>query len=782
MRIAGQFCFLTLLFFLLGMAPVFSQETHTLSGNITDSSNGEALIGATVKVKGTGTGASANNYGYYSLTLPEGEYVLIYSYMGKEKKEEYVELDEDKKVDIELADRERSTDVVEIKGEREDENVSSIDMSTQELDMEQMEKLPAFLGEVDVLKTVQRLPGVQSGGEGSTGFHVRGGAADQNLILLDEAIVYNASHFFNFFSVFNPDAVKDVQMYKGGIPPRYGGRLSSVLDIRMKEGNKKEFGVSGGIGTISSRLTAEGPIKKDKGSFLVTGRRTYADMFLYFSPEENASDNKLYFYDLNLKANYEFSETDKLYLSGYFGRDVTGFADVFGFDWGNGTGTLRWNHLFNDKLFANFSYIYSRYSFNITGDVGPQSFDWDSWINDHNLKGDFTYYMNSKNTMRFGFESIYHNIDPGVIEAEVDGSTAFREELSQKNGLEHALYLSNEQEFTSRLSGKYGLRASAFQRIGPGKRYELNKEDNLEYRTVDTTDIPDWKTDTAFYNLEPRVSFRYRLDSVSSVKASYNRMVQYIQRTRSSTSGAPFDVWYTANNNVPPQTADQVAIGYFRNFMDNRIEGSLELYYKDIGELTDYVDNADVLGNETFETELRLGNGWSYGAEVMLEKSRGDLTGWFSYTWSRTERETKSVNGGEPYFAPFDRRHDLGLTMAYDLTDRLTVSTNFSYKTGRAVTLPIARYRFQGSTAPYFPERNSNRLPDYHRMDFAITLGPKDEEDKGFKSSWSLSVYNVYARKNPISVSFTEDDQGNPETEMFYIPGPLPALTWNFNF
>ncbi|MFB6258460.1 MAG: carboxypeptidase-like regulatory domain-containing protein [Flavobacteriales bacterium] len=766
----------------IGKTQEGEEKKYTVSGTITDSSSGEALIGATVKVKGTGTGSAANDYGYYSLTLPEGKYTLIYNYLGKRSVVRELNLTEDKKLNVQLPDKRRTTETVEIRGERADKNVSSVEMSTAEIDIEQMKKLPAFLGEVDVLKTVQRLPGVQSGSEGTTGFYVRGGGADQNLVLLDEATVYNASHFFSFFSVFNPDAVKDIQLYKGGIPARYGGRLSSVLDVRMKEGNKKEYSFSGGIGTISSRLTGEGPIDSGKGSFLVTGRRTYADLFLNFANDPQIRKNQLYFYDLNLKANYRFSETDKLFLSGYFGRDVTGFADAFGFDWGNGTGTLRWNHLFNDKLFANFSYIYTRYSFNISGDVGPRSFSWDSWINDHEFKADFTYYANSDNTLRFGLESIFHNLDPGKLEAKIDGATQFERRLSEKNGLEHGLYLSNQHTLTEDLSAKYGVRASSFHRIGPGKRYELDKSDPLEYKPVDTSSIDKGAVDTAFYNIEPRLSLRYRIDSVSSVKASYDRMVQYVQRSRSSTSGAPYDVWYTSNNNIPPQKADQVAVGYFRNFLDDRLESSLEIYYKKIHQLTDYVDNADVLGNETFETELRLGEGWSYGAEFMLKKKRGDLTGWFSYTWSKTERKVEAIDQGDTYYAPYDRRHDLSLSLAYQLSDRVSISTNFAYKTGRAITLPSARYSFQGNSAPYFPERNSNRLPDYHRWDLAATLGPKDKKDQRFESSWSLSVYNVYARKNPISISFSENDKGEPKTEMFYIPGPLPAITWNFKF
>jgi hypothetical protein len=404
-------------------------------------------------------------------------------------------------------------------------------------------------------------------------------------------------------------------------------------------------------------------------------------------------------------------------------------------------------------------------------------------LNDHDVNLDFTYYPNSKNTVRFGLETIYHNIDPGKLEAEIEGATSFERRLSEKNGLEHGLYLSNEQEITDRLTAKYGLRGSAFQRIGPGKHYPLDRSNQLEYRPTDTVSLDKGSIDTSFVNLEPRLSLRYTLDSSSSVKASYNRMVQYLQRSSSSTSGVPFDVWYTANRNIPPQKADQVALGYFRNFNEDLIEASVEVYYKEIHKLTDYVDNADVIGNETFVTELRLGEGWSYGAEFMLKKSRGDLSGWLSYTWSRTEREVNAINRGEPYFAPYDRRHSANLSLAYDIHDRFSVSTNFTYKTGRAVTLPSARYQFQGNSAPYFPERNSNRMPHYHRLDLAATYDFEREDGDLFdKSSLNVSIYNVYARKNPISINFDENEQGDPVTNMFYVPGPLPGISWKFSF
>ncbi len=770
-----------LLFFLLSGTSVLAQEKYTISGHIRDATTGEELIGATVYVQETKGGTSTNSYGYYSITLEADTYNLTYSFVGKKSVEKTVELTENKKIDVELGSSSEELDEVTVTGEKKDRNVKDVQMSADKIEMEQVEKIPAFLGEVDVLKTVQLLPGVQSGGEGSTGFNVRGGGSDQNMILLDEATVYNASHFFNFFSVFNPDAVKDFTLYKGGTPARYGGRLSSVLDIRMKEGNSKDLTASGGIGTISSRATVEGPIKQDTSSFLLTGRRTYADLFLNFANDSSLRNTDLYFYDLNGKVNYTFDENNTLYLSGYFGRDVTQLGDLFGFDWGNATGTVRWNHLFSDKLFSNFSFVFTNYQFNIQGDVGPQRFEWRSFITDYKFKADFSYYPSQDRTVRFGLRSTYHQLDPGIIEAEIDGALASSDTLSKNNGWEHGAYISHEHEIVPLLKAEYGFRLSGFQRVGPGNRYELDKGDLQEYRVTDSVGIDPWTVDTTFLGWEPRLSLRYTLDEKSSIKASYQRMVQYVQRARSSTAGAPFDTWYTTNNNIPPQTSNQVALGYFRNFADNAVETSAEFYYKSIGQLSDYVDNADILGNEYLEKELRIGRGWSYGMELLAKKKEGDLTGWLSYTWSRTERKVPGINEGDPYFAPYDQRHNLSLTMAYPIKDWLEVSTNFAYRSGKAITLPVGRLEYQGDLVPVYGDRNVNRLPAYHRVDFGVTLGKNDKGEK-FSSHWDISVYNVYARKNPITVDYSENDQGEPISEIVYIPGPLPAITWNFVF
>lgn len=799
-----------LLYTFLATQALLAQEKYTLSGYVKDGDTGEELIGATIFVNETKGGTITNVYGFYSITLPKGTYTVTYSFLGKESFTKTINLTQAVKLDAELKESGVELKVVEIEAERTDANVSSTEMSVVQMDMKQVKAIPQFLGEVDVLKTIQLLPGVQSGGEGSTGFFVRGGGADQNLIMLDEAVVYNASHLFNFFSVFNPDAVKDLKLYKGGIPARYGGRLSSVLDIRMNDGNKRfkqnpekldtiqnplkraaaktynrVYG-NGGIGLISSRLTLQGPIAKDKSSFLITGRRTYADLFLNFSPDTAIRGNKLYFYDLNAKLNYTINDNNRLFLSGYFGRDVTGFGDLFGFDWGNATGTLRWNHLFSDKLFSNFSLIYTNYVFNIRGDVNPFTFDWNSMINDYNVKADFSYYANSKNTIRWGVNAVYHNLDPGTFLVTFDGDTIENgfTRLSPNNGFEYGIYASNEQEINDKISLTYGIRASLFQRVGPGKKYFYDKTNPQKWVVSETVDRESGKVDETFWGIEPRFTFRYGLNSSSSIKSSYNRMIQYIQQSQSSQSVAPYDVWYMASHNIPPQIADQIALGYFKNFKNNTYETSVEAYYKRITNLTDLIDNADVLGNELLESQLRVGNGNAWGIEFMAKKQTGLLTGWVSYTYAHTQRTIPEINNGEPYYAPFDRRHDASVTGAYQLTDRIAFSANFVYSTGRALTFPIGKFEYQGTVAPIFDSRNASRLPEYHRLDLGLTIDPRPNANKKFTSSWSFSVYNVYARKNPISVSFKEDpnNAGGAITTMFYLPGPIPSVTWNFKF
>ncbi len=777
---------LLFVFLLLSSVNTFAQNL-TLSGYVRSAETGEEVIGATIFVNETKSGGVTNVYGYYAISLPKGNYNITYSFIGKQPVEKQISLTENTKIDIELKDNQVQLKTVEISAEKKDQNIRSAEISTQKLEMKQVKNLPAFLGEVDVLKTIQLLPGVQSAGDGNTGFFVRGGSQDQNLILLDEAAVYNASHLFNFFSVFNPDAVKDLTLYKGGIPARYGGRLSSVLDIRMKDGNSKQFAASGGLGLISSRLTLEGPLQKNKSSFLITGRRTYADLFLRLSNDDAINQNQLYFYDLNTKINYKINDNNRLFLSGYFGRDVTGFGEFFGFDWGNATGTLRWNHLFSEKLFSNFSLIYTNYAFNISGDIGPATFSWRSYLNDYGIKGDFTYYANSKHTLRWGIQSTLHKFDPGEISAKLEDAFETTTTLSENDGLEHGIYLSDEFKVTDNLLLIYGARLSMFQNIGPDNIYTYDKSDPIFYEVTDTTTIAQNEIYNTQFGFEPRLSLRYTIDETSSIKASYNRLFQYLQQVQSSLSVAPYDIWFLVNNNIPPQIVDQVAAGYYRNFFDNELETSVEVYYKWIQNQTDLVDNADVLGNELFDGQIRYGDGWSYGAEFLAKKQRGLITGWLAYTWSRTERRIPEINNGEAYFAPYDIRNNLTLAGTYQISDRVNIGANFIYTTGRAYTLPIGKYFYNGTSIPLYSKRNSNRLPDYHRLDLSVNIDGKKRstpEKRKIESSWNISVFNVYARKNPFSVSFAESEetQGAAESNMFYLPGPIPSITWNFSF
>ncbi len=778
---------ITFIILLISLSSAWADTRVKLSGTVRDGTTGELLTGVNVFLPETQTGAVTGFDGEYSLMLEKGEHTIIFSFIGYQRLEKTIQVEGEMTLDVELGNGGISLSEVVVSGQRTNRNVERAEMSTVTLDIETIRNIPAFLGEIDILRSIQLLPGVQSGGDGNTGFFVRGGNADQNLVLLDEAVVFNASHLFNFFSVFNADAIKDLKLYKGGIHPEYGGRLSSVLDIGMKEGDMNQYRVTGGVGLISSRLTVEGPLQYGRSAFMVSGRRTYADLFLRLSSDENQRNTQLYFYDLNGKMNYVVDDKNRIFLSGYYGRDVTMFSEFFGFDWGNATTSLRWNRLMSERFFADYSLLYSNYQFNISGDIGPASFRWNSTLNNLNLKADFTFLANDNNTLTFGIQSIYHNLDPGVIQAQIEGAASASFSLTPSNGLEHGLYINNEQSlWDDRLVLVYGIRGSVFQVIGPGKQYTFDKTNPLQWEVADSTLLSSGRFYDTFTALEPRFSFRYQFNEKSSVKGSYNRMTQYIQQSQSAQSVAPYDVWYAASNNIPPQQADQVALGYFRNFFSDMIETSVELYYKDFKNIVEVVDNGDILGNEFLEGQLRAGKGWAYGAEFLVQKQTGQLSGFLGYTWALAKRKIDDINEGLAYFAPNDRRHDLSLSGNYALSNRWSIGMNFVYATGNAFTLPTGKLYYQGSFAPIYAERNSSRLPDYHRMDLSITYTPviRDRDRRRFESSWNFSVFNVYGRANPISVSFAEnaDRPGVPNSSFFYIPGPIPAITWNFNF
>ena len=755
-------------------------QKWTISGSIRDLSNGEDLTGATIYIVELNTGTISDFYGNYSVTLPEGHYTVQFSFIGFETLKKKVLLDKNIKLHIELVPVTETLKEVEVTSEQANKNIARPEMSTFKMDIKTIKSIPSLMGEVDIIKAIQLLPGVQAVSEGGSGFSVRGGAPDQNLILLDESTVYNASHLMGFFSVFNNDAIKDVKLYKGDIPPMYGGRLSSVLDVRMKEGNSKRFEVNGGIGIIASRLTVEGPIWKDRISFIVSGRRTYADLFLALSSEEALRDNKLYFYDVNVKVNYRVDDNNHLFLSGYFGRDV--FKNDFArMSWGNGTGTIRWNHLFNKRLFANFTFVYSDYRYMLgTPEGTTTSFEWNSSLRDAGMKGDFSYYINTNNTLRFGISGIYHMINPGVAGGTGSESSYTEVKIPENFSLETGIYVSNEQKVGEHWTFKYGLRFSMFQNIGPGTIFNF---DSL-YNPIDSTLYPSGKFYNTYYGIEPRIGILYTFNEISSIKASYSRTNQYLQLAQNSTAGTPLDIWFPASPNVKPQVADQGALGYFRNFRRNTIETSVEIYYKQMNHVIDFKDFAELLLNEKLEGEIREGKGWSYGAEFLIRLNEKKFGGWVSYTLSKSMRKIPEINNGDPYPAPYDKPHNVAIVANYTFHPRWSVSANWVYATGNPVTFPTGRAEIGGKVIPIYSDRNAYRYQDYHRLDLSLTFYSKVKEGRRFKWDINASVYNVYNRHNTWSINFVQDNE-NPNVtyaEKIYLFGIVPSVTFNFHF
>lgn len=784
---------------LLGWLMLFSaqaQENHTLSGYVKDQTNGESLIGATVLIQELSSGNITNVYGFYSITVPPGDYHVIFRYIGFENITREVSLYENVRLDIELAPADKQLEAVVITGKSEDDNITSMEMSTSELDIASIEKIPAFLGEVDVVKSLQLLPGVSTVGEGASGFNVRGGSVGQNLILLDEAPVYNSSHMFGFFSVFNPDAVKDVKLYKGGIPSKYGGRLSSILDVRMKEGNIKNYEVNGGVGTIFSRLAVEGPLAEDKSSFILAARRSYIDVLAQPFLKANDLDGVgLRFWDLTFKTNYYLSDKDRIYLSGYIGRDVFKFDAQQGFDWGNKTATIRWNHLFSDKIFSNTTFFVSNYDYGFKfGETEDDSFSWNSDIFTYNFKEEFSYFLNTSNELSFGAEAILYRFAPAEVIGVSDGEETDIS-LDERKSVEASAYVGNQQKINDRLSLEYGARLSTFNYVGQGSVYQFAEAEQPGERKILTGEstADEWESIQFYYNLEPRFSFNYRLNTATSIKGSYNRMAQYIHLISNTAASLPTDVWMASSNNIRPQLADQVALGVFRNFLNNKLETSVEVYYKEMQNQVDYIDGAEILINRYLEGDLLSGDGRAYGAEFYLKKNSGKLNGWISYTLARTERKVKGVNDNNWYPTRFDQTHNLKVTANYDLSDRWSFSANFTYITGTPYTLPTYRYEQQGFTIPGVLGRNNGRIPDYHRLDLAATwyMNPlkKDGSKKRLQDYWVFTVYNAYARRNPFSIYFAESGdlstagQNITQATQVSILGTfVPAVSYNFKF
>ena len=766
---------LFLVFILALVYSVSGQSRFSISGHVTDASTGEEQIGATVYINELKSGTVTNSYGFYSLTLPKGTYHIRFSFIGYASIERKVDLSKNLQLDIELTPQETALDEVVIKGDADDANVKSSSMGVVKMNMKEITKIPVLFGEQDVLKTLTLMPGVSSGGEGKGGFFVRGGNTDQNLILLDEAPVYNASHLMGFFSVFNSDALKDIKLYKEGIPSEYGGRLSSVIDVRMNNGNSKRFSVSGGLGIISSRLNIEGPIVKDKGSFIISGRRTYADLFLRLT-KKDFKNNSLYFYDFNTKLNYSLGQKDKLYLSGYFGRDKLG-TDIFGFTWGNITGTLRWNHIVNNRLFSNTSVIYSNYSYKIKVEPQNLKIELNSGISDWNLKQDFTWFANTNNTVKYGFNIIHHTFLPGERLAE--GTASIPDIILQKKrGIESALYVSNNQKIGSIFKLEYGLRLSMYNAIGPGSVYDYDNDGNI----IRQTDYANGEIIKTYFEPEPRLSLSLMVDEFSSVKVSYQRMAQNVHLLSSSTSDNPTDVWVPSSSIIRPETSNQVSAGYFRNFLNNTFETYVEVYYKNMAHQIDYKDGTNIFLNPHIEADMAFGRGRSYGMEVFIKKRLGKFTGWIGYTLSKTEKQFDEINHGKWYSARQDRTHDVSVVAMYELNKRISFSANWIYYTGDAVTMPSGSYVINGSIVPFYTERNGYRMPDYHRMDVGMTF--KNKETKKLKSSWNFSVYNVYARENAYSITFREnpDKPGTMQAVKLYLFSIVPSITWNFKF
>ena len=784
------------LILILGIfAAVFAvaQEKVTMSGQIRDLETGEDLIGATLYVEELGTGAVTNVYGFYSLTVPRGSYTVKVSYIGYDPLVWAVELDGDQRRNLELKATAQKLEEVTITAEGLNSNVSKNEMSTIRLSAETIKSIPAALGEPDLVKSILLLPGVTTVGDGTSGFNVRGGSADQNLILLDEGVIYNASHVLGFFSTFNPDAVKDVKIYKGGIPAQFGGRLSSVLDVRQKEGNMKAFAGQGAVSLISARGLVEGPLIKDRASFMVAARRSYADAFLAFIDNSNTA----YFYDLNLKTNYILNDKNRLYLSGYFGRDKFQLAGILGNNWGNASGTFRWNTVINSQLFANLSVIYSDYDYAIDNLVNGSEYRLSSNILTWNPKADLTYFINDKQELEFGIDSKWYTFKPGSVRP-IEGSNVNSFDLDDKYANEQGAYLSYKLNF-NRIRLNAGLRYSRFARTG---RQDVPVYENDQpvrfnaalsrYEPGAVVGVRTYQSNgnlATFQNWEPRFSATFLIDEQQSFKLSYNRMNQYLHLISNSTAPSPLDIWAPSGPYIDPQRADQYALGFFKNMGGNAWETSVEVYYKDMNNLVDYVDGADILANNQIETVLLSGDGRSYGAEFYVKKNTGRLTGWLSYTLSKSQRRVRGlgegdpgINAGEWYHANFDKVHDLSVTGVYQLNKRWDLAANFLYASGLPGTYPQGRYTYAGVVLPHYGERNQERLPDYHRLDLSATL--KARKSPGKSAEWSFGVLNVYNRANATSIYFreNEDIRGNTEAVKSYLYGITPNISYSVKF
>lgn len=784
-------------FFVFLFTLTFSaQDNYTISGTVYDKKGNETLIGATIYFPDLNIGTTTNEYGFYSITISQGTHSVSVSYLGFSNESKIIELNNKTSIDFYLTELSQTLDEVLIKTDIEKINIKSTQMSINTLTSKTIKQIPVVLGESDIIKSIILLPGVTSAGEGASGFNVRGGAADQNLILLDEAIVFNSSHVFGFFSVFNPDVIKDVKLFKGGIPSKYGGRLSSVLDIYQKEGNNKDFKLTGGVGLISSRILAEGPLKKGKSSFLIGGRSSYAHLFLPLID----NNNEAYFYDLNTKVNYRLNKKNNFFLSAYFGKDVFGINNSFINKYGNAVTNLRWNHLFSDKLFSNLSLIYSDYFYGLVLDfVG---FEWDSGITNINFKYDFNHYLKDNFRLSYGVNNIYTKFNAGEIFPNRDDSGIIPFKLTEKYANEFAFYLEADHDISDKFSFKYGLRFSNFSRLGQD---ELNTYENdnpliynqqlQKYEPATANVVVSYERSDilkSFNNFEPRLSFSYLLSSDSSLKASYNRMAQYLHLLSNTSSPTPLDIWVPSGSFIKPQLLDQYAIGYFKRIKDGDFSLETELFYKDVKNRIDYINGANLVANNEIETVILNGKSRAYGLEFMFRKNNGRLNGWLAYTLSKSEQLTSGrnsiepgINNGQWYNTPYDKTHDLSINASYELSTKWKLSTNFLLQTGQPTNYPVGQYEFQGLNVPIYNDnlRNADRLPAYHRLDLSATLTPMKNNIRDWQGEWVFGIYNIYNRKNAASIAFSRNaETSSNEAIKTSIFGIVPSVTYNFKF
>ena len=762
---------------------LFAQQKGRVSGTVRDAESGETLVGVAVLEPRLKTGVTTDEKGIYTIELPVGDHTLQFSYLGFKTTEKKVTVGQKPvKLDMRLQPEATRLNEVQVKGQKPDHNVSEMTMSVQSLDMITIKKIPALMGEVDVIKTIQLLPGVQAASEGSSGFSVRGGGTDQNLILLDEAPIYNASHFLGFFSVFNNDVVKEATLYKGDIPANYGGRLSSVLDVQVKDDMPSKLSGCGGVGLVTSRLMLETPLFEQRTSLLLAGRTTYAGLVLPFMGE-SAQGSDIYFYDLNAKLTQRINENNRLFLSLYHGRDRFIVQEMMGLGYGNSSATLRWNHIFNNRLTSNLTLLGSKFNYDIDIWMEPYDFTLSAGSKSAQLNYDFTMLWNDENTSRWGLSTGFLSFNQGELD---DRGGALSQYMGLDNytvvtrkALEHSLYFTHDQSFTTIFSVRYGLRLSCLQNIGAEDFYVFDDA----YRVTDTIHYGKGEIFNTEIHAEPRLAAMFRIDEVSSVKASYSRTFQYAQVASAATGGLPFDVWFPVSPNVKPQRCDQYAVGYFRNFHNDAIETSAELYYKDLNNVVDFKDNAQTYGNVLIDGELRVGKGRSYGVEFLVRKNTGKLTGWVSYTYSRTFRTIEGINFGKEYRSPYDRPHNFVIVANYDITPELSVAANWIYNTGQPVTYPYGQYHIGGVTyAIYNGSRNESRYPAYHRMDLSLTWQLPDRRWKRWDSELNVSVYNVYAHHNTWAVTFDQDGDGGVKTEKMYLFSTVPSISYQFKF